>query len=70
MLGSVLVRRTDTGLGPVSFAFIVASGAAIGTQISGVIAFVAGMLAVVEITLVSYLVVPAKTQVIVQGFHD
>jgi Sap, sulfolipid-1-addressing protein len=35
-------------------AIIVASGAAIGTQVSAAIAFVVGVLAVVEITLVSY----------------
>ena len=36
-------------------AIIVASGAAIGTQVSAAIAFVVGMLAVVEIILASYL---------------
>jgi hypothetical protein len=51
-------------------AIIVASGAAIGTQVSAVIAFVVGMLAVVEIILVSYLATPAKTQAIVQLVHD
>jgi hypothetical protein len=51
-------------------AIIVASGAAIGTQVSAAIAFVIGMLAVVEIMLASYLATPAKTQVIVQLLHD
>ena len=51
-------------------AIIVASGAAIGTQVSAAIAFVVGMLAVVEITLVSYLVTPAKTQALMQLLHD
>jgi len=51
-------------------AIIVPSGAAFGTQVSAAIAFVVGMLAVVEITLVSYLVAPAKTQVVVQLLHD
>jgi hypothetical protein len=49
---------------------IVASGAAIATQVSAAIAFVVGTLAVFEITLVSYLVAPAKTQAVVQLVHD
>jgi hypothetical protein len=53
-----------------ALAIIVASGAAIGTQVSATIAFVVGILAVVEITLVSYLATPAKTQAIVQLLHD
>jgi Sap, sulfolipid-1-addressing protein len=51
-------------------AIIVPSGAAFGTQVSAAIAFVVGMLAVVEIALVSYLVIPAKTQAVVQLLHD
>ena len=51
-------------------AIIVPSGAAFGTQVSAAIAFVVGMLSVVEITLVSYLVTPAKTQAFVQLLHD
>ncbi len=49
---------------------IVASGAAIGTQVSAAIAFVVGMFAVVEITLVSYLATPAKTQAVLRPLHD
>jgi hypothetical protein len=49
---------------------IVASGAAIGTQVSAAIAFVVGMLAVFEITLVSYLAAPAKTQAVLRPLHD
>ena len=49
---------------------IVASGAGIGTQVSAAIAFVVGVLAVVEITLVSYLVAPAKTQAVLRLLHD
>ncbi len=49
---------------------IVASGAAIGTQVSAAIAFVVGMYAVVEITLVSYLATPAKTLVVLRPLHD
>jgi hypothetical protein len=51
-------------------AFIVASGVAIGAQASAAIAFVVGMLAVVELTLVCYLAKPARTQAIVQRLHD
>lgn len=50
-------------------AIIVASGAAIGTQVSAAIAFIAGVLAVVEITLVGYLVTPAKTQAVLRLLH-
>jgi hypothetical protein len=50
-------------------AIIVASGAAIGTQVSAAIAFIAGVLAAVEITLVSYLITPAKTQAVLRVLH-
>ena len=49
---------------------IVASGAAIGTQVTAAIAFVVGMFAVVEITLVSHLAMPAKTQAVLRPLHD
>ena len=42
---------------------IVASGAAIGTQVSAVVVYTVVILALVELPLVSYLVMPAKTQV-------
>ncbi|MGV0742797.1 GAP family protein [Mycolicibacterium sp. XJ870] len=51
-------------------AIIVVSGTAIGTQVAAVIAFIVGMLLVVEIILISYLVTPAKTEAIVQRLHD
>jgi hypothetical protein len=51
-------------------AIIVPSGAAIGTQLSAVIVFAVGMLAVVEITLVSHLAMPAKTQAVLRLLHD
>ncbi|KUH80884.1 MULTISPECIES: GAP family protein [unclassified Mycobacterium] len=51
-------------------AIIVASGAAIGTKVSAAIVFVIGLLAVAEITLVCYLLAPAKTQTMVQRLHD
>lgn len=49
---------------------IMASGAAIGTQIGFAIAWVVGMFAVVEIILVSHLVAPAKTQAVLQRVHN
>jgi Sap, sulfolipid-1-addressing protein len=49
---------------------IATSGAAIATQVSAAIAFVVGMLAVVEIILVSYLAAPAKTQAVLRLLHD
>jgi hypothetical protein len=65
------------GIGPLPpelvlyvLAIIVPSGAAIGTQISAAIAFVVGMLAIVEITLASYLATPAKTQAVLRRLHD
>jgi hypothetical protein len=51
-------------------AIIVPSGAAFGTQVSAAIAFVVGMLAVIEIMLASYLATPAKTQAVVGLLHD
>jgi Sap, sulfolipid-1-addressing protein len=53
-----------------ALAIIVASGAAIGTQVIGAIAYVVGLLTVVEIILVSYLVTPAKTQAALRRLHD
>ena len=46
-------------------AIVVPSGATFGTQVSAAIAFVIGMLAVIEIMLASYLATPAKTQAVV-----
>jgi hypothetical protein len=51
-------------------AIIVTSGASIATQVSAAIAFVVGILAVVEITLLSYLAMPAKTQAVLRLLHD
>jgi hypothetical protein len=48
----------------------VGSGAAIGTQVIAVIAFVFAMLAVFEIVLISYLVAPARTQAVLRPVHD
>ncbi len=49
---------------------ITASGAGIGLQITAAIVFVAVMLAVVEIILVSYLVAPTTTKVVLRPIAD
>jgi hypothetical protein len=49
---------------------IVASGAAIGTQVGLALAWVVGMFAVVEIILVSHLATPTKTQALLRLLHD
>jgi hypothetical protein len=58
----------DAGL--VLLAFILTSGAPIGAQIVAGIAFIVGILAVAEITLISYLVAPSRTQAVLQRLHD
>jgi hypothetical protein len=55
---------------PVALAVIVASGSAIGTQVSATIIFMVGLLAVVEIPLVSSLAAPARTQAVMLQVHD
>jgi hypothetical protein len=50
-------------------AVIVASGAAIGTQVSAAIVFIVGTLAVVEIILVSYLLTPTRTHSVLRVLH-
>jgi hypothetical protein len=49
---------------------IIASGAAIGTQVGIALAWVVGMFAVVEIILVSHVAAPAKTEAVLQLLHD
>jgi hypothetical protein len=49
---------------------IVASGAAIGTQVSLALAWVVGMFALVEIILVSHIAAPAKTEALLRLLHD
>ncbi len=49
---------------------VVASGSTIGTQIIAVIAFVFGMFTVVELTLICYLIAPARTIAVLQPLHD
>jgi hypothetical protein len=51
-------------------AAVVASGAALGMQVTAAVGFVIGMLAVVEFILVSHLAAPAKTEAIVQRLHE
>lgn len=51
-------------------AIIVPSGAAVGAQFSAAVVFIILMLGIVEITLVSHLVTPSKTQAVVQVLHD
>jgi hypothetical protein len=60
--GPVMVLLVDTT--------IAASGAPIGTQAIAAIVFVVGMLAVFEITLVSYLLTPEKTQAALRPLHE
>ena len=51
-------------------AIIVASGAAIGTQVGAAIVYLIAMLAVVDIILVSCLAAPAKTQAALRLLHN
>ncbi|OBI24198.1 hypothetical protein A5709_17360 [Mycobacterium sp. E1386] len=51
-------------------AIIVPSGAATSAQLGAAITFVIGMLAVVEIILVSYLITPVKTKAVLGLLHD
>lgn len=60
--GPLLVLLVDTT--------IVASGSPIGTQVIAAIAFVVAMLAVFEITLLSYLLTPEKTKAVLQPLHE
>jgi hypothetical protein len=53
-----------------ALAVIVASGAAIGTQISAAVMFTVVVLAVAEIPLVSSLAAPARTQAVMLQLHD
>lgn len=51
-------------------AIIVASGATVGTQVSAAIAFIVGLLAVVEIILLGSVVTPVKTEAVLRLLHD
>jgi hypothetical protein len=67
VIGLLMVPSFDGVL--LIVAIIVASGTAIGTQISAAVAFVVGMLAVEEIILACYLVTPAQTEAVVRRLH-
>ena len=54
----------------VVLAIIMSSGAAISAQIAAAVAFVFGLNAVVEITLISYLTTPTKTEAALRRLHD
>jgi Sap, sulfolipid-1-addressing protein len=60
--GPAMVLLVDTS--------IVASGAPIATQVVAAIVFVFVMLAVFELTLVSYLITPEKTQAVLRPLHE
>ena len=49
---------------------VVASGAALGMQVSAAVFFVIGMLAVVEFILISHLAAPARTEAMMQRLHE
>ncbi|MGV0643005.1 GAP family protein [Mycolicibacterium sp. XJ879] len=49
---------------------IVSSGASVGAQFIAVLVFVVAMFAVVEMTLISYLVAPAKTLALLRPLHN
>ncbi len=65
------------GLGPLPIetlvyvmAILAPSGAALGTQVGASIVFIVVMLAVIEIALISYLIMPTQTQSVLQVLHD
>jgi len=65
LLGGI---EPDAGL--FLIAILVASGASTATQIIVAVVFAVGVLAIVELTLISYLVAPTTTQAVVQRLHD
>ncbi|WP_003891709.1 GAP family protein [Mycolicibacterium smegmatis] len=64
------------GMGPAPeivllvLAIIVTSGAAVGAQLTVALAYIAGVLAVVELVLLSYLVAPARTEPILRRVRN
>jgi len=68
------VAGLGSATNPVEFlaalAVILASGAAIGTQLAAGIAFILVVLAVVEIPLISYLATPARTEAFMLQLHN
>ncbi|AKP60506.1 GAP family protein [Mycobacteroides abscessus] len=65
LLGGI---EPDAGL--FLIAILVTSGANTATQIIVAAVFALGVLAIVELTLISYLVAPTKTHAVVQRVHD
>jgi hypothetical protein len=65
-----LVSSVPPGGGLVVLPVIMASGAASGTQFSAFVVFTALVLAVIEIPLVAYLVMPKNTQAVMLLLHD
>lgn len=51
-------------------AIVVPSGAPLGSQVGAAIAFVVGILADVEVILMTYLITPAKTEAVLRLLHD
>ncbi|MGO9157482.1 GAP family protein [Mycobacterium sp.] len=61
------------GLPPVAYvalAAIAGSGAAVGTQLSAAVLYTIAQLAIVEVPLVSYLAMPARTQAVMLRLHN
>jgi hypothetical protein len=61
------------GLPPVAYValtVIASSGAALGTQLSAALLYTVVQLAIVEIPLVSYLAMPARTQAVILQLHN
>ena len=71
---AVFVFALTSSMPPVEFlvalGVIVASGAAMGAQLGAVVMYTVVVLALIEVPLVSYLVLPAKTQVIMLRLHN
>lgn len=71
---ALMVGLSSAGPTPIEYMValtaILASGAAIGTQVSAAVAYMVVMLAMVEIPLVSYLAKPAKTEAVVLLVRD
>jgi hypothetical protein len=54
----------------IALAVILESGAAIGTQLGAAVMFTVVVLAVIEIPLISYLTIPAKTEAVMLQLHN
>ena len=71
---ALMVGLSSAGPPPIEYMValtaILASGAAIGTQLSAAFAYMVVMLAIVEIPLVSYVAKPAKTEAVMLQVRD